>query len=80
MSLKGSVWVDHGTMMIDMNERRLCSPEQLQAFLDGTAGVQFRPFEGDDGRYVHIKVVLGRLAYAWLKRGDKGVVLAISIR
>ncbi len=62
-------------MVIDMNETRLCSLEQLKAFLDGTAGVQFRPFEGDDARYAHIKVVLGRLAYAWLKRGDKGVVL-----
>ncbi|MGH7410970.1 MAG: hypothetical protein ACREJ6_07950 [Candidatus Methylomirabilis sp.] len=30
-----------------MNETRLCSLEQLKAFLDGTAGVQFRPFEGD---------------------------------
>jgi len=80
MSLKVAFGSIMAAMMIDMNERRLCSPEQLQAFLDGTAGVQFRPFEGDDGRYVHIKVVLGRLAYAWLKRGDKGVVLAISIR
>ena len=62
-------------MVIDMNETRLCSLEQLKAFLDGTAGVRFRPFEGDDGRYAHIKMVLGRLAYAWLKRGDKGVVL-----
>ena len=58
-----------------MNETRLCSLEQLKAFLDGTTGVQFRPFEGDEACYAHIKMVLGRLAYAWLKRGDKGVVL-----
>ncbi|MGH8575946.1 MAG: hypothetical protein ACREXJ_03365 [Gammaproteobacteria bacterium] len=35
---------------------------ELKAFLNGTAGVEFRPFEGDDARYAHIKMVLGRLA------------------
>jgi hypothetical protein len=35
-------------MVIDMNDTQLCSLEQLKAFLDGTAGIQFRPFKGDD--------------------------------
>jgi hypothetical protein len=48
-------------MVIDMNETRLCSLEQLQAFLDATAQVQFLPCEGEDARYAHIEAVLKRL-------------------
>ncbi|MGH8470394.1 MAG: hypothetical protein ACREVY_15900 [Gammaproteobacteria bacterium] len=62
MSLKGSVWVDHGSHG-DRHERdATLLAGELKAFLNGTAGVEFRPFEGDDARYAHIKMVLGRLA------------------
>ncbi len=51
-----------------MNETRLCSLEQLQAFLDATAEVQFLPCEGDDGRYAHLEAVLRRFGYRRLVR------------
>ena len=55
-------------MVIDMNETRLCSLEQLQAFLDATAEVQFLPSEGEDARYAHIEAVLARVGYRRLGR------------
>lgn len=61
-------------MVIDMNESKLTSIEQLRAFLDGTVGVEFRRF-GDAERYEHIVSVLCRFRYAGLKRVEKGVVL-----
>jgi hypothetical protein len=45
-------------MVIDMNETRLCSLEQLQAFLEATAEVRFSPSEGEDARYAHIEAGL----------------------
>ena len=67
-------------MVIDMNETRLCSLEQLQAFLDATAEVQFLPCEGDDGRYAHIEVVLRRFGYRRLGRKHKGLALRYLVR
>ena len=62
-------------MVIDMNETRLCSLEQLQAFLGATAQVQFSPAEGEDARYAHIAAVLKRFGYRRLGRKEKGRVL-----
>lgn len=67
-------------MVIDMNETRVCSLEQLQAFLDGTAQVQFLPFEGDDTRYAHIEAALRRFGYRRLGRKHKGVALRYLVR
>jgi hypothetical protein len=53
-------------MVIDMNETRLCTLEQIQAFLEGTGEVGFQPIGGDAGRYEHIQAVLKRFAYAGL--------------
>ena len=39
-------------MVIDMNETRLCSLEQLQAFLGATVQVHFSPSEGEDAREI----------------------------
>ena len=64
-----------GTMVIDMNETRLCVLEQLRAFLEGTGEVEFQPVRGDEGRYGHIQAVLKRFGYPRLKRADKGLVL-----
>jgi hypothetical protein len=55
-------------MVIDMNETRLCSLEQLQAFVDATAEVRFLPCEGEDARYAHIEAVLKHLGYRRLGR------------
>lgn len=67
-------------MVIDMNETRLCSLDQLQAFLDATAEVRFLPSEGEDARYAHIEAVLKRFGYRRLGRKHKGLALRYLIR
>src|SRR3989304_6035625 len=67
-------------MVIDMNETRLGSLEQLQAFVQATAQVQFSPAEGEDARYAHIEAVLKRFGYRRLGRKHKGLVLRYLIR
>src|SRR3990167_6812054 len=67
-------------MVIDMNETRLCSLEQLQAFVDATAEVRFLPSEGEDARYAHIEAVLKRFGYRRLGRRHKGLVLRYLMR
>lgn len=62
-------------MVIDMNETKLTTLEQLRQFLAGTLTVEFRPVATDETRYRHIAEVLRRFRYAGLKRPDKGVVL-----
>ena len=42
-----------GAMVIDMNETRSCSLEQLGAFLRGR-GVRFQSVGDDEGRYSHL--------------------------
>jgi transposase InsO family protein len=75
MSLKcgfGSI-ISH--MVIDMDETRLQTISQLQAFLAGTSEVRFRVPDNDESRYAHIVSVAQRFGYAHLNRPDKGVVL-----
>ena len=60
--------------MIDMNEAKLTTLEQLRQFLAGTAAVVFKPGV-DDTRYAHLAEVLRRFQYADLKRPEKGLVL-----
>ncbi|OGA52756.1 MAG: hypothetical protein A3G24_27015 [Betaproteobacteria bacterium RIFCSPLOWO2_12_FULL_62_13] len=67
-------------MVIDMNETRLCSLEQLRDFLDATAEVQFLPAEGEDARYAHLEAVLERFGYRRLGRKHKGLVLRYLVR
>lgn len=62
--------------MIDMNEAKLTTLEQIRAFLAGTIAVEFSVCGGkDDDRYRHIADVLGRFGYRRLKKPDKGLVL-----
>lgn len=65
--------------MIDMDETRLTSLDQLRQFLAGTPEVGFHPV-AEDERYRHISTVLGRFRYARLKRPDKGLVLRYLMR
>jgi hypothetical protein len=67
-------------MVIDMNETRLCSLEQLQAFVQATEQVQFLASEGEDARYAHIEAVLKRFGYRRLGRKEKGLVLRYLMR
>lgn len=62
-------------MVIDMDETRLQTISQLQAFLTGTLEVRFCIPDSDDERYAHIVCVAQRFSYARLNRPDKGVVL-----
>ena len=62
-------------MVIDMDETRLQTISQLQAFLAATAAVSFRIPDTDETRYAHIASVARRFGNARLNRPDKGVVL-----
>ena len=61
--------------MIDMNEKKLVTLEQLKAFLAVTREVEFQSCGQDEERYRHIGEVLTRFGYGRLKKPDKGVVL-----
>jgi transposase InsO family protein len=63
-------------MVIDMNEAQVCTLEQVLQVLAGTQALEFRQAEDDEGRYVWVESVLGRLNYRVLPRGDRGPVLA----
>ena len=60
-------------IVIDMNEERLQTLAQLQAFLDGTIAVDFAVAGAE--RYDFIARTVRRFGYSRLKRADKGVVL-----
>src|ERR687891_1133890 len=60
-------------MVIDMNEAKLTTLEQIKAFLKGTEAVEFSVCGKDC--YGHIGDVLGRFRYGQLRRPDKGVIL-----
>ncbi|MBK7234297.1 MAG: integrase [Sterolibacteriaceae bacterium] len=62
-------------MVIDMNEVKLATLDQVRAFLAGTIAVEFGASDRCDDRYGHIAEVLGRFGYRRLNKPDKGVVL-----
>jgi len=62
-------------MMINMNETRLCTIEQIEQFLSGITLIEFAK-SGDDGeRYEHISRVLTRFDYPRRSRHERGVLL-----
>jgi len=66
--------VDHYQMVIDMNEGRLDSIEQLAQFLELTAVLSPRVFGAEAERQSHVKRLLSRFNYPHLGRANKGVV------
>jgi hypothetical protein len=50
-------------MVINMDETRLTTIAQLQAFMAGNAQISFSAHGGDDERYAHISRVLKRFDY-----------------
>jgi len=50
-------------MIINMNETRLCTIEQIEQFLSGCHQVEFTKSGGDSERYEHISRVLKRFDY-----------------
>ena len=67
--------VDHPSMVIDMNESKVRTVQQVREFLQGTRDVEFLPHGDDEARYAHVAEVVRRLGYARLHRGDRGQVL-----
>ena len=67
-------------MVINMDETRLRTIEQLEEFLRATPQVAFTAHKdgtvGDEQRYGHISRVLARFDYAHRKKRERGVVLA----
>jgi hypothetical protein len=59
-------------MVIDMNDSKLTTLEQLCAFLSAAAALDFQPYGDDAQRYAFIERVLKRFAYRRLGRADKG--------
>lgn len=80
MSLKRGVWVDHHRMIIDMNDSKLTTLDQIQAFLAGTSEVAFAAREGHATRYGFIREVLWRFGYARLGRAHRGLILRYLAR
>jgi transposase InsO family protein len=62
-------------MVIDMNEDKLVTLDQLRQFIAGTTQVEFQAWGQDKARYRHIEEVLRRFRYRQLKKPDKGLVL-----
>ena len=62
-------------MVIDMDESKLTTLEQIKAFLKGTEAVGFSARQEDVNCYRHIEEVLQRFSYGQLHRSDKGLVL-----
>ena len=79
MSLNGRLGSIISHMVIDMDETRLQTISQLQAFLAGTMEVRFCVPDTDQARYAHIVSVAQRFGYSRLNRPDKGVVLRYLI-
>jgi len=63
--------------MIDMNETKLSTLEQLRAFVQGTEELALVPAagQGKGARYAHVQALVRRFGYAALAREDKAVVL-----
>ena len=55
-------------MVIEMNEQKLVTLEQLREFLAATEEVDFQGCGQDEERYRHIEAVLRRFGYGSLKR------------
>jgi len=62
-------------MVIDMNDEKLKTLEQIREFMAGTEGVTFSHQPDPDTRYQHIADVLCRLRYYALGKADRGLVL-----
>ncbi len=62
-------------MVIDMNEERLCTIEQVEQFLCASAPIEFSASGDDSERYGHISRVLKRFDYPRRGKRERGVLL-----
>ncbi len=69
------VWVDHLRMIIQMNDSKLRTIEQIELFLSGNIEVAFSMQGDDPARYAHISRVIKPLDYPQRNKRERGVVL-----
>jgi hypothetical protein len=62
-------------MVINMDESKLRTIEQIEQFLTASAEVEFTAHGGDVERYAHISRVLKRFDYHHCSKHDRGVLL-----
>jgi len=63
-------------MIINMNESKLRTIEQIERFLAGNSEVEFSGYENDRERYAHLSRVLKRFDYPKRNKRERGVLLA----
>ena len=61
-------------MVIDMNEERLCTIEQVERFLSASAPIEFSASGDDTERYGHISRVPNRFDYPRRSKRERGVL------
>src|SRR4030065_1655153 len=62
-------------MVINMNETRLCTIEQIEQFLSASAQIEFSAHGNDAQRYEHISRVLKRFDYPRRNNRERGILL-----
>ena len=67
-------------MVINMNETRLCTIEQIEQFLSASAQIEFSAHGNDTQRYEHISRVLKRFDYPRRTKRERGVLLRYTQR
>ena len=60
-------------MIVTLQTERLCTVDQIRAFLKGNETVDFLPLDRD-GAYEFVRRTLVRIGYNGLRRSDKGAV------
>src|SRR5450759_1773976 len=63
-------------MVINMNETRLCTIEQIEQFLSASALIEFSKYGDDAQRYEHISRVLKRFDYPRRNKRERGLLLS----
>ena len=74
MSLKRGFRIDHQPMVIDMNDAKLVTLEQLRGFLAGAADLALTPTADPTARYAFIKKVLKRFQYRRQGKAHRGLI------
>ena len=80
MSLKGRFGIDHHCMVIEMNDSKLATIEQLRSWMAGASDVVLTPLDGVRQRYEFIEQVLRRFGYACHGKQAKGLIRAYLMR
>jgi hypothetical protein len=62
-------------MVINMNETRLDTIEQIEQFVSASAGIEFSVAGNDEERYEHISRVLKRFDYPRCTKRERGILL-----